>query len=82
MPINPANPPNYVTNPAGAIPVYITGSQVTTVLGLPTPGTVGQFLFVNDSSVALSSASVGATVVGGGTDVVPVYFDGTNWIIF
>jgi len=82
MTINPSNPPNQISNPQAAIPVYIAGSQVTTVAGLPSPGTVGQFLFVNNSSVALSSTSVGTTVVGGGTNVVPVYFDGTNWIIF
>jgi hypothetical protein len=37
-------------------------------------------MIVTDSTVA-GAGNFGATVVGGGTHVVPVYSDGTNWKI-
>lgn len=50
-----------------------------TVATLPTPAT-GMRAMVSDSSVA-ASGNFGATVAGGGANVVPVTYDGTNWII-
>lgn len=50
-----------------------------TVAGLPA-GTIGERTYVTDSTVA-ASGNFGATVVGGGSNTVPVFFDGTNWII-
>ena len=47
-----------------------------TVAGLPT-GTVGDTAYVTN---ALAPA-FGATVAGGGAVVVPVFYDGTNWIV-
>ena len=37
--------------------------------------------YVSDSSVAHVAANVGAIVVGGGSNFVPVYCDGANWRI-
>lgn len=37
-------------------------------------------VFVSDSN-ATTTAGIGATVAGGGSNKVPVYSDGTNWII-
>ena len=50
---------------------------VSTVSGLPTDATQGDRRTVTDAN-ATTFASV---VAGGGTDIVPVYFDGTDWRI-
>lgn len=36
---------------------------------------------VNDSSVAYSGATIGTVVADGGSNIVPVYYDGTDWRI-
>lgn len=53
-----------------------------TVAGLATANTTnrGMRAHVTDSTVA-ASGNYGATVVGGGTNVVPVFCTGTAWII-
>lgn len=61
-----------VTFPAAAI--IETTSLVS---GLPTAGTVGRRAVVTDATVF----TFGTVVIGGGTDTVPVYDDGTNWRI-
>lgn len=56
----------------------------TLVADLPDPTltvTSGMRASVSDSTVALVSANLGATVVGGGAFTVPLFCDGTNWII-
>ena len=50
-----------------------------TVATLPTPST-GMRCYVTDSNVA-ASGNFGATVAAGGANTVPVFYDGTNWII-
>ena len=50
-----------------------------TVATLPTPA-VGMRAQVTDSNVA-AAGNFGATVAGGGANVVPVFYNGTNWII-
>jgi len=50
-----------------------------TVATLPTPST-GMRAYVTDSNVA-ASGNFGATVAAGGANTVPVFYDGTNWII-
>lgn len=51
-------------------------TQPTTVVQLPTAvGNAGMRAFVTDAS----TATFGATVSGGGANIVPVYSDGTNW---
>ena len=54
----------------------------TTVSGLTAAATVGAGTkaFVTDSTSTLS-AHHGQIVVGGGTNFVPVFSDGTNWIV-
>lgn len=37
--------------------------------------------YVTDASVAYTSANLGSTVAGGGANVVPVFCNGTNWVI-
>jgi hypothetical protein len=51
-----------------------------TVASLPAATTAGIRRMVSDSSVA-ASGNFGAIVAGSGTNVVPVYSDGTNWRI-
>lgn len=52
-----------------------------TVATLPTTGTLlGRRTYVTDSTV-VASGNFGATVIGGGANTVPVFYDGTNWII-
>ena len=54
---------------------------VTTVTGLPSPAVgEGCRMFVNDATQTIS-AGLGAIVVGGGSNKVPVYSDGINWRI-
>lgn len=56
-------------------------STVYTVATLPVAATTaGQRSFVSDAT-ASHAAGIGATVTGGGANFVPVYSDGTNWII-
>ena len=50
---------------------------VTTVASLPAGATVGSKATVTDATVT-TFASI---VVGGGANTVPVYSDGTNWLI-
>ena len=40
----------------------------------------GSRAFVTDANTTLA-LGIGTTVVGGGSNKVPVYSDGTNWII-
>lgn len=54
--------------------------KVYTVAGLPAATTAGRRAFVSDSTVA-ASGNFGATVAGGGANNVPVFSDGTNWLI-
>lgn len=53
-----------------------------TVATLPSASTcgAGATAFVTDSNATLT-AGIGATVAGGGSNKVPVYSDGTSWII-
>lgn len=37
--------------------------------------------FVSDSNLSFSSANLGATVTAGGSTLVPVFSNGTNWVI-
>lgn len=51
--------------------------STSTVAGLPAAGTAGRRAVVTDATVF----TFGTIVIGGGTDTVPVYDDGTNWRI-
>lgn len=54
-------------------------SAAYTVARLPAAGQPGR-AFVSDSTV-VAAGNFGATVVGGGTHTVPVYFDNMTWKI-
>ena len=54
--------------------------QVFTVATLPTSPVRTQRAWVTDSN-ATWTAGIGAIVAGGGANVVPVGYDGTNWRI-
>jgi hypothetical protein len=63
----------------------ITG---TTRLGTYTVGTLPSAAantraraFVTDSNLAFNSTNLGATVTAGGSTLVPVFSNGTNWVI-
>jgi hypothetical protein len=75
------------TDGAGKLPA-IDGSQLTnlpsassgyTEATLPA-GSVGDRAYVTDSDRVLAVA-IGTTVVGGGANDVPVWHDGTNWLV-
>jgi len=51
-----------------------------TVSTLPT-STIGSRSFVTDATLSFASANLGTVVVGGGTNKVPVYANGTHWLI-
>lgn len=82
-----------VTSSAGAAGQLVVGGPPGMALtGTPTTCTVAQLpaaattpkgvrATVSDANAAYTSANVGATVVGGGANVVPVYNNGTNWVI-
>jgi hypothetical protein len=55
-----------------------TGSY--TVGTLPLTPSTGMRAQVTDSSQTLA-AGIGTTLVAGGSNIVPVFYDGTNWII-
>jgi hypothetical protein len=83
---NAGRPLGTVSNPWGVVTcsdltasgTVQTGSYVVGTLPL-TPST-GMRAQVTDSSVA-ASGNFGATVAAGGANIVPVFYDGTNWII-
>jgi len=56
---------------------YITNTTIYTVATLPTASTTnaGTRTFVSDST----TTTFGATVTGGGSNIVPVYSNGTSW---
>jgi hypothetical protein len=86
-------PGNSVSNLTGF--VYISGNNIwgfDTSTGalyfpkvglatLPSAGSVsGARAMINDSTVT-ASGNFGAIAAGGGSDIVPVFSDGTNWLI-
>jgi len=67
---------NYYINGVG---VYFTQTVYVTNLPAAAANVAVQY-FVTDSTVA-ASGNFGAIVAGGSTNVVPVFSDGTNWLI-
>jgi hypothetical protein len=61
-----------------ALSTQFGADNIYAVAKLPTTGLARAF--VSDSTVA-ASTHFGATVVGGGTNTVPVYFDNATWKI-
>jgi len=59
--------------------IHQSNKTVATLTSAATVGS-GARAFVSDSSVA-ASGNFGAIVAGGGSNIVPVYSDGTNWRI-
>jgi len=64
---------------SGAGAVVLNPVAVASLPSAATAG-VGARAFVNNATGTMA-ANHGATVVGGGSNKVPVYSDGTNWII-
>jgi hypothetical protein len=63
--------------------VRIGAGDAPVVSGLPAASASykGYRGYVTDASVAYTSANVGSTVAGGGSNTVPVFCNGTNWVI-
>lgn len=57
------------------------GSATVAQLPAAAAGLKGFRAWVGDASVAYTSANVGSTVTGGGSNAVPVFCNGTNWVI-
>lgn len=55
----------------------IPGTAAVAVASLPVSPIEGQRASVTDAMVAV----FGATIVGGGSNHVPAYYNGTNWIV-
>lgn len=72
---------SHVYSGAGIFSGYVrtTSKTVATLIAAATAGAGGRS-FVSDANTTLA-AGVGTTVVGGGANKVPVYSDGTNWLI-
>jgi hypothetical protein len=64
---------------AAGVTTVTSNNTVHTVATLPALG-AGKRSFVSDSTQTLA-AGLGTAVVGGGTNKVPVYSDGTSWLI-
>lgn len=69
---------NLITAAAGGY-IRTTGTVVASLVAAATAGAFARSA-VTDATVT-HAAGVGTTVTGGGTNKVPVYSDGTNWII-
>jgi len=61
------------------VAAFITNTSITTVAKLPTASmaNAGSRTFVSDATVT----TFGTTVVGGGSNTVPIYSTGTSWNI-
>jgi hypothetical protein len=57
------------------------GSATVAQLPAAAAGLKGFRAWVGDASVAYTSANVGSTVAGGGANAVPVFCNGTSWVI-
>lgn len=70
--------------PVAALWTYAVGTKITpTVVGSLGPcnsGNAGRHWGVTDASTTIA-LGIGTTVAGGGSNKVPVYCDGTNWVI-
>lgn len=62
--------------------VKVAALPASVPLNSSNPGynTIGNRAFVTDATATLA-AGLGTVVVGGGSNMVPVYNDGTNWRI-
>jgi hypothetical protein len=78
------NTPHITDNGSGThIALDFTTPVFPTVASLPSASAAtskGMRYLVNDATV-VAAGNFGATVTGGGANVVPVYSDGTNWRI-
>jgi hypothetical protein len=70
------NPNFYIDNNKNAIFAATTRTAGYTVATLPT-GVTGMRAYVTNAL----APSYGATVVGGGSVTIPVFYNGTNWIV-
>lgn len=75
-------PNNSIMNVTGQCYSTTLRTAQTTVSGLPSASTsgAGALAFVTDASTTVI-LGLGTTVVGSGSNKVPVYSDGTNWIV-
>ena len=64
-----ANLTNVVAQTVNTTPVTLVQLPTATIAG------AGTRAFITDGS----TATFGATVAGGGSNIVPIYSDGTNW---
>ena len=60
--------------------VLSTGSTVVASLPAAATAGAGARAFVTDATLSMT-LGIGTTVAGGGANKVPVYSDGTNWLI-
>ena len=69
---------NWIDRAASSHAVDTVPLPSYTVATLPTPAEAGHFAFVTDALLP----AAGSTVAGGGAVRVPVFFNGTLWIVW
>jgi hypothetical protein len=79
---------NGTANALGSLALTNLTASGTVTLGTYTVGTLPSAAantraraFASDSNLAFNSTNLGATVTAGGSTLVPVFSDGTNWVI-
>jgi len=65
---------------SGGICAIATTAGLVSALPAAATATAGGRAFVNDATMSMA-LGIGTVVVGGGANKVPVYSDGTNWLI-
>lgn len=76
-PLSQAIAPTWSAKHIFSVPPVVTPSTVAALPGAPGTGARSA---VTDANATLT-AGIGAVVAGGGANIVPVFFDGTNWRI-
>lgn len=69
---------NFISPDANGSYIQLPGM---TVANLPASPVRGMRCYVTDSNAVSYTLGIGATVVGGGSTVVPVFYNGANWLI-
>jgi len=78
VPVAWANPASWMREVAQAVNALISNTQFTgTVSELPTGATEGARGYVTDAN----ATTFRSVVAGGGSNRVPVFYDGTDWRI-
>ena len=80
MPIDPANPPNYITNTDAAIPVYVvSGGGGGGSPGVPAYGSATNAMQINNGSGAFGATNFYGNYIVGGPNNSQDFYNSLNW---